>query len=134
MDNIQTLVLKISQEVNMNMEETEMLQHDIWNLRGHEWAEVVRRHCTKETQELFEKLVFKSKTKRLHISMAYTYVGDTGIDIPLELLEGKTEEEQYKIAYQYAQEHIGEIPVARNADYVADSDNFEMDDIEWEEE
>jgi hypothetical protein len=76
MDNIQTLVLKISQEVNMNMEETEMLQHDIWNLRGHEWAEVVKKHCTKETQELFEKLVFKS----------------------------------------------------------ADSDNFEIDDIEWEEE
>lgn len=74
------------------------------------------------------------ETKRLHISMAYTYVGDTGIDIPLELLEGKTEEEQYKIAYQYAQNHIGEIPVARNADYVTDSDNFEMDDIEWEEE
>lgn len=33
------------------------------------------------------------KTKRLHISMAYTFVGDTGIDIPVELLEGKTEEE-----------------------------------------
>lgn len=24
------------------------------------------------------------KTKRLHISMAYTFVGDTGIDIPVE--------------------------------------------------
>ena len=33
------------------------------------------------------------KTKRLHIGMAYTYVGDTGIDIPTELLEGKTEED-----------------------------------------
>ena len=75
----------------------------------------------------------KIKTKRLHISMAYTYVGDTGIDIPLELIEGKTEEEQYKIAYQYAQEHIGEIPVADNAEYIPDSDNFDMDDIEWEE-
>lgn len=32
------------------------------------------------------------KTKRLHIGMAYTYVGDTGIDIPMELLEGKTDE------------------------------------------
>ena len=81
-----------------------------------------------------EIIMEKIKTKRLHISMAYTFVGDTGIDIPLELLEGKTENEQYEIAYQYAQEHIGEIPVTRNANYVADSDNFEMDDIEWEEE
>ena len=31
-----------------------------------------------------------ANTKRLHISMAYTFVGDTGIDIPMELLEGKT--------------------------------------------
>ena len=46
------------------------------------------------------------KTKRLHISMAYIFVGDTGIDIPVELLEGKTEEEQLEIACEYAQEHI----------------------------
>lgn len=32
-------------------------------------------------------------TKRLHIAMTYTFVGDTGIDVPIELLEGKTEEE-----------------------------------------
>lgn len=31
--------------------------------------------------------------KRLHIAMAYTFVGDTGIDIPVDLLKGKTEEE-----------------------------------------
>ena len=43
-----------------------------------------------------------ANTKRLHISMAYTFVGDTGIDIPMELLEGKTEEEQYDIAFAYA--------------------------------
>ena len=42
------------------------------------------------------------KTKRLHIGMAYTYVGDTGIDIPMELLEGKTEEEQLEIVCKYA--------------------------------
>lgn len=74
------------------------------------------------------------KTKRLHISMSYTFVGDTGIDIPIELLEGKTEEEQYKIAYEYAQNHIDEIPVADNAKYVLYSDNFEEDDIDFEDE
>ena len=74
------------------------------------------------------------KTKRLHITMAYTFVGDTGIDIPVELLEGKTEEEQYKIAYEYALNHIDEIPVADNAEYIANSDNFEEEDIDFEED
>ena len=71
------------------------------------------------------------KTKRLHISMAYTFVGDTGIDIPVELLEGKTEEEQYDIAFAYAQDHIDEIPVADNAEYISYSDNFEREDIDF---
>lgn len=70
-------------------------------------------------------------TKRLHLAMAYTFVGDTGIDIPMELLEGKSEEEQKEIAYKYAQEHINEIPVADNAEYISDSDNFEIDDIDF---
>lgn len=74
------------------------------------------------------------ETKRLHISMAYIFVGDTGIDIPMELLEGKTEEEQLQIAYEYAQEHIHEINVASNAEYIADSDNFELEDCSWEKE
>lgn len=73
------------------------------------------------------------KTKRLHIAMAYCHVGDTGIDIPMELLEGKTEEEQLKIAFEYAQEHIDEIPVANNTEYIPYSDNFEMDDIDFED-
>lgn len=72
-------------------------------------------------------------TKRLHITMAYTFVGDTGIDIPMELLEGKTEEEQYDIAFLYAQEHIDEIPVAANAEYISNSDNFEMYDIDFDD-
>lgn len=74
------------------------------------------------------------KTKRLHISMAYTFVGDTGIDIPMELLEGKTEEEQYDIAFAYAQNHIDEILVANNAEYIANSDNFEREDIDFEDD
>lgn len=73
-------------------------------------------------------------TKRLHIGMAYTFVGDTGIDVPMELLEGKTEEEQLQIAFKYAEEHIDEIPVADNAEYILDSDNFELEDCSFEEE
>lgn len=71
------------------------------------------------------------ETKRLHISMAYTFVGDTGIDIPVDLLKGKTEEDQYDIAYAYAKDHIDEIPVAANAEYIAYSDNFEREDIDF---
>lgn len=71
----------------------------------------------------------KGETKRLHISMSYTFVGDTGIDIP-DLLDGKTEEEQLKIAYEYAKEHIDEIPTASNAEYIANSDMFELEDID----
>lgn len=74
------------------------------------------------------------ETKRLHITMAYTFVGDTGIDIPVDLLKGKTEEEQYDIAYAYAKDHIDEIPVANNAEYVKYSDDFERDNIDFDED
>ena len=74
-----------------------------------------------------------SETKRLHISMAYTFIGDTGIDIPVELLEGKTEEEQYDIAFAYAKDHIDEIPIAANAAYISYSDSFEREDIDFED-
>lgn len=74
------------------------------------------------------------KTKTLTISMAYTYVGDTSIEIPMDLLEGKTLDEQYEIAYEYAQDHLSEIPVANNVEYVEDSDNFDIDDIDFDNE
>lgn len=73
------------------------------------------------------------ETKRLHITMAYTFVGDTGIDIPMYLLEGKSEEEQLEIASEYAKNHISDIPLASNATYVMDSDNFDIDDIDFDE-
>lgn len=73
------------------------------------------------------------ENKKIAHGMAYTYVGDTGIDIPMELLEGKTDEEQLEIACKYAQEHIDEIPVATNAEYIPYSDNFEIDDIDFED-
>ena len=73
------------------------------------------------------------KTRRLHISMSYIFVGDTGIDVPAELLKGKTEDEQLQIAYEYAQEHIDEIHVASNAEYIANSDSFELEDCDFED-
>ena len=73
------------------------------------------------------------KTVKLNISMAYTFVGDTSIDIPIELIEGKTQEEKYDIAYNYAKDHLSKIPVAKHTEYVADSDSFDIDDISFEE-
>ena len=74
------------------------------------------------------------KTKRVYITMAFTFVGTTGIDIPVSLLEGKSEEEQYEIAYEYAKDHLDEIPVASDAEYVENSDEFDIDDIEFDDE
>ena len=74
----------------------------------------------------------KKKTVRLHISMAYTFVGNTGIDVPAELLEGKSEDEKLKIAYEYATEHIDKIPVADNAEYISNSDSFDLEDCDLE--
>lgn len=74
------------------------------------------------------------KTKTLTISMAYTYVGDTSIEIPIDILEGKSRDEQYEIAYDYAREHLGDIPVSSNVKYIPDSDNFELCDIKFDDE
>lgn len=84
--------------------------------------DIIKREEDKDVEE----------TIYLKISMAYTYVGTTGIDIPIKLLEGKTREEKYKIAFEYAQEHIGDIPIAQNVEYIPDSDQFDMDDIKFE--
>ena len=73
------------------------------------------------------------KTVRLRISMAYTFVGDTGIDVPAELLEGKSEDEKLKIAYEYATEHIDEIPVAGDMGYISNSDSFDLEDCIFED-
>lgn len=73
------------------------------------------------------------KTRRLHISMTYLYGGDVSIDIPEDLLKG-SKEEQLQAAFDYASQHINEIPVADNAEYISDSDRFEFEDISWENE
>lgn len=80
-------------------------------------------------QEEFEKA--HTKKRRLHISMAYTFVGDTEIEVPETVLTNKPEDEQLKAAYEYAMDHIDEIPVAANAEYIPGSDRFEEEDINF---
>lgn len=78
-----------------------------------------------------KKNTTETNSSKLHISMSYTFSGDVYVDIPAELLEGKSDEEKLQIAYDYAQEHIHEINVAENAEYVGDSDWFELEDCNF---
>lgn len=80
-----------------------------------------------ELSRIFEKFINpKRGLKRLNIKMAYTYVGDTYIDVPKNL--------SLEEAMKYAQEHLGEIPIAPNAEYIPDSDTFDLDNCSFEEE
>lgn len=80
--------------------------------------------CREFILELYNVITdYLKRTKRLNIKMAYTFVGDTYIDVPAEL----TLEE----AVEYAREHLSEIPVAENATYIPDSDDFDLDDCEF---
>lgn len=77
-----------------------------------------------ELSQIFEMFInSKHGLKRLNIKMAYTFVGDTYIDVPA----GLTIEE----AVEYARKHLSEIPVAENAKYIPDSDNFELEDCSF---
>lgn len=77
-----------------------------------------------ELSQIFEMFInSKRGLKRLNIKMAYTFVGDTYIDVPA----GLTIEE----AVEYARKHLSEIPVAENAKYIPDSDNFELEDCSF---
>lgn len=116
-----------------NMPQTLKLLHGVLKTQYSAEMNGIGEEEWKYYKEQLTKIVDLDKQYvRLHISMAYTFVGDTGIDIPKELLEGKSLDEQYKIAYEYALDNIDRIPVADNAEYIPDSDTFELEDIDFE--
>lgn len=86
-----------------------------------------------KSHAVYLEWLLDNEKKRLHITMSYVYVGDVSIDLPEEILEG-SEEEKLQVAFDYAKQHIDEIPVAENAEYISDSDNFALEDISWENE
>lgn len=112
----------VAEMVQMTKEEKEV-----------EWDEEEQKEVETEMFTQLKNAYNVGSYKTLHISMAYTFVGDTSIDIPIELLEGRTKEEQLKIAYEYAQEHVDEIPVAENSEYIPYSDNFDFEDVNFED-
>lgn len=77
-----------------------------------------------ELSQIFERYFnLKRGLKRLNIKMAYTFVGDTYIDVPKNF--------SLEEAMKYAQKHLDKIPIAPNTEYVPDSDNFELEDCSF---
>ena len=68
------LVFIISKEANLSEYDTNLLQHDINNLRGHEWNSFVKKYCSKETHNLFREIV-GLKTKRRHFAVRRSSYG-----------------------------------------------------------
>lgn len=68
-------------------------------------------------------------TTKIIIDMCYLCSGETQIDIPSELLDGKTKEQQLQIAYHYVKAHQEEIPTASNLTPIPDSESFDVDNI-----
>lgn len=55
--DVEELVLKITKQANLTNYESEMLLHDINNLRGNEWLDVVENYCTKDVIKAFKKII-----------------------------------------------------------------------------
>lgn len=54
---VEELVNIISKEANLNYYESDMLLHDINNLRGDEWLNTVMQNCSKETIQKFKRII-----------------------------------------------------------------------------
>ena len=60
---VEELVTVITKEANLNYYESDMLLHDINNLRGNEWMETVKANCNKKTIREFKKVIWILKRK-----------------------------------------------------------------------
>ena len=54
---VEELVNIISKEANLNYCESDMLLHDINNLRGNEWLNTVMQSCSKDTIRKFKRII-----------------------------------------------------------------------------
>jgi divalent metal cation (Fe/Co/Zn/Cd) transporter len=64
--------------------------------------------------------------KRLHITLVYSVVGDTHLDVPDEL---SVEE-----AIEYAKEHMDYVRLPYNAEYIEDSEVLDEENCDFEDE
>lgn len=54
---IEETINKIVKQANLNSYEADMLLHDINNLRGNEWLDVVKKYCSKRVISTFKKII-----------------------------------------------------------------------------
>lgn len=55
--NLAKLVEKVSKQLNLSDVEEDGLLHDINNLRGNEWLDLVEENCDEETIKEFKKSI-----------------------------------------------------------------------------
>ena len=100
----------------------------------------IREKCLSFFREKEEKNIWEMAMACMDLEGLPMHCPPHHLLVPAVLLtacackEGKTEEEQYDIAFAYAKDHIDEIPVANNAEYIPYSDDFEREDIDFEED
>lgn len=56
---MEQLVHKISRQLQLNEIETDLLLHDINNLRGEEWLPDIEANCSQDIINSFKKLIKK---------------------------------------------------------------------------
>ena len=54
---MEQLVHKISRQLRLNKIETDLLLHDINNLRGEEWLSEIEANCSQDIVKTFKKLI-----------------------------------------------------------------------------
>lgn len=59
--DINELVDDIAKQADLDFYEADMLIHDINNLRGDEWIEIIEEYCEEETKNQFFELVMEGK-------------------------------------------------------------------------
>ena len=59
--DIDELVDDIAKQADLDSYESDMLLHDINNLRGDEWIEIIEEYCEEETKNQFFELIMEGK-------------------------------------------------------------------------
>lgn len=59
MEQLIDIIHKISRQLQLNAIETDLLLHDINNLRGEEWLPDIEANCSQDIINSFKKLIKK---------------------------------------------------------------------------
>ena len=59
--DVDELVDDIAKQADLDLYETDMLLHDINNLRENEWIDIIEEYCEEETKNQFFELIMEGK-------------------------------------------------------------------------